>query len=352
MICKFSLARTTSWAGLIFYTLLSLMAVSASIAVAQEAGVTDSSAQLKQAWGKALIGKTIGYMPITLGMPLFREWGRVIKEEAEDEGMHFFVRDPNWSASAAAQALAAMIDMRPRPDVLVIHNPNVQVLAKLLEKAEKSGIYVIQVNMVSNYKTDVYVGADWERIGEVVGKEMCKDCGTGSGKSGKVAVVRGETTSAPEIEFLRVIEKELKKDPHIKLVSTQSAMWDGEKARNLTATILQQHPDLCFTYGNWGVMMLGAGNAVKQAGLTGKVIVAASCGGPPDICEDIRQGLLTKYWTYFAPRQGHDIMTAAKFLLQAGKKPGFFKIALYSPMELITKKNVDSMCWQEKEFKP
>jgi len=50
--------------------------------------------------------------------------------------------------------------------VLIVHNPDVNSYAKLLKRAEEAGIHVIQVNMRSNYSSDVYVGADWIAIGE------------------------------------------------------------------------------------------------------------------------------------------------------------------------------------------
>jgi len=307
----------------------------------------DSSADLRHNFVSSLKGKTIGFVPITLGMPLFRAWGNQIKKEAEEVGMKYIARDPNWSGSAMTQAVEALIAQRV--DVLVVHNINVSLLAKLLRRAQKAGIYVIQVNMISNYKTDTYVGADWHGMGETVARDMVKMCGKGTGKSGKVAVIVGETTSAPEIETYRAMRAVLANHPEMKLVSSQASNWNANKARDITATVLQQHPDLCYIYGNWGVMMYGAGQAAKEAGLADSVIVAASGGGPPDVCEAIKNGLLDRYWTYFAPRQGHDIMTAAKMLLQSGLKPGDIKVALYSPIELITTENADYKCWWREE---
>lgn len=307
----------------------------------------DTSAELRNKYVKSLKGKTIGFVPITLGMPLFRAWGSQIKREAEEAGMKYIGRDPNWSGAAMTQAVTALIDQHV--DVLVVHNINVSLLAKLLKRAEKAGIYVIQVNMVSNYKTDCYVGADWHGMGETVARDMVKMCGKGTGKSGKVAIMVGESTSAPEIETYRALRAVLANHPEIKLVSDQASNWDANKAHDIMATILQQHPDLCYIYGNWGVMMYGPGQAAKEAGLADSVIVAASGGGPPDVCEAIKTGVLDRYWTYFAPRQGHDIMAAAKMLLQSGLKPGTIKVSLYSPMELITKDNADYKCWWREE---
>ncbi len=63
--------------------------------------------------------------------------------------MTFDVRDPNWSTDAGAQAITSLIS--EKPDVIVVHNPDVQSYARLLKQAEEAGIYVVQVNMRSSY---------------------------------------------------------------------------------------------------------------------------------------------------------------------------------------------------------
>ena len=78
--------------------------------------------------------------------------------------MKIVVRDPNWNTNAGAQAVTTLIS--EKPDVIVLHNPDVQTYAKLIQKAEAEGIDVVQINMRSAYPSVVYVGADWVEIGE------------------------------------------------------------------------------------------------------------------------------------------------------------------------------------------
>ncbi len=291
----------------------------------------------------SLRGKTIAFVPVTLGIPLTEAWKNAMETEARALGMKFVVRDPNMDPTAMTQAVSSLI--AERPDVMVVHNPNVQLLAKLLKKAERAGIYVIQINMASNYRSSAYVGVDWYKMGQEIAADICKECGQGSGKSGKVALVQGPTTSAPSIEQVQGAMSVFKKYPEIKVVSNQAANWDGKQAHDLTAIVLKQNPDLCATYGMWGVMQLGAGQAVREAGLLDKVLVYASGGGNQIICDNIKAGIIDKYWNYDAPLQGHDIMAAAKMLLQSGLKPGQLKIALFSQAQMVTSKNTDGACW-------
>ena len=252
--------------------------------------------------------------------------------------MKAIIRDPNWSTQAESQALSALI--AEKPGVLIVHNPNVQLLAKQLEQAEKAGIYVIQVNMVSNYKTDAYVGVDWIKLGTDMATDIVKACGTGSGKSGKVQVIQGELTSATSLDQLKGAMAVFEKDKAIKVVSNQAANWDATKAHDITATVLQQNKDLCAVFGFWDTMTMGAAQAIKEANMTGKIGVWASGDGARSACDSVTSGAITRYYNYDAKGQGRDIATLAKFLLQSGAKPGSSKTALYSPFSVISKENV------------
>jgi ABC-type sugar transport system substrate-binding protein len=316
----------------------------AGSAFAQEMTGGKSSAELRQKVEKALHGKTIAWVPVALGVPLTDIWTKVMKEEAEQRGMKFVVRDPNWNSSAELQAVSALI--ADHPDVMVVHNPNVQLLAKELKRAEEAGIFVIQVNMVSNYKTDSYVGANWWDVGRTVGEDMVKQCGTGSGKSGKVAIIQGELTSAASIEQLAGTMDALNKDKAIKVVSSQAANWDATKAHDIMETVLQQHPDLCATFGFWGVMQAGAAQAIKAAGKLDQIKVYASGGDGKLDCENVDNGLFYKFLSYDSPSQARAIIQLATFMLQSGQKPGTFRTANFSTLTMLEKGKYDkSICY-------
>ena len=301
------------------------------------------SAELYNNFDKSLRGKTVAFVPIVMGLPLTEAWAKAIKTQCDKLGMKFVLRDPHADLSAMTQAISSLIS--EKPDVIIVHNNNVQLLTKLLKKAEKTGIYVIQINLMSQDVSSAYVGVDWYDLGQKMAKDICKACGKGSGKSGKVAIVQGMTTSATNIELMKGTLSVFEKYPEIKIVSNQAANWDPNKAHDITATVLKQHPDLCSIYSFWGIMALGSGHALKEAGLQDKVLVYSTGGGSQVICQNLESGLLDKYWSYDAPLQGHDIMTAVKVLLQSGFKPGQKSITLYSTTELITKENAANACW-------
>jgi ABC-type sugar transport system substrate-binding protein len=281
---------------------------------------TKTAHELRADYDKDLKGKTIAFLPIATGVPLMDEWGRVIKNEAEWRGMKFVIRDPALNMSAMQQALTALVDQKP--DVIVVQNPSVTLLMKELKRAEAEGIHVIQMNMSSNYKSDAFVGADWYEVGRMLAEDVVKACGTGSGTSGEVQIVQGELAAAASVDQIAGVMDTLKKDSAIKVVSNQAANWDANKALEISATVIQQHPNLCASIGFWGIMQSGAAQAIRNAGKINQVKVYASGEGSQLDCDQVAQGNFYKFLSYTATEQGHDAFVAAETLLEGGAKPG------------------------------
>jgi ABC-type sugar transport system substrate-binding protein len=210
---------------------------------------------------------------------------------------------------------------------------------KELKRAETQGIHVVQMNMSSNYKSDAFVGADWYEVGRLLAEDVVKVCGTGSGTSGEVQIVQGELTAAASVDQIAGVMDVLNKDKAIKVVSNQAALWDANKALEITATVIQQHPDLCASIGFWGIMESGAAQAIRNAGKIDKVKVYASGEGSQLDCDQVMQGNFYKFLSYTATEQGHDAFVAAETLLQSGNKPGTKHQEYYTRPRWLDKSN-------------
>src|SRR5580700_637322 len=316
-----------------------LLAGAPFIAMAQEEGGTKTAHELRADYNKAVEGKTIAFLPIALGVPLQDEWERVGRTEAAWRGMKYIVRDPNNNPSAMQQALTALVN--DKPDVLIVQNPSVTLLMKELKRAESQGTHVIQINMSSNYKSGAFVGADWREIGKMLATEVVKQCGTGSGKSGKVQIVQGELTAAASVDQVGGIMEVLNKDTNIKVVSNQAANWDANTALNVTATVIQQHPDLCASIGFWGIMESGAAQAIRNAGKIDDVKVYASGEGSQLDCDQVNSGNFYRFLSYKATEQGHDLVMAALTLLEGNQKPGTKHLEYYTRPVWLDKANAN-----------
>ena len=336
--------------NMVMLGMLSALVSAATILPATKADAqSDPRMQLRTDFDTIVKGKKVAWVPITLGNPLGDSWTKAMKGNFDRFGIEFVTRDPNFDSSAQLQAVTSMIN--EKPDVLIVQNPNVALLANELKRAMDLGIYVLQVNMRSNQPSDAYVGADYYDTGRLIAEDIGASCGGGK-SSGKVAIVQGEPTAAGSVDQLRGAMDVFKKNPSIKIVSTQAANWDTNKAYEITATVLQQHPDLCATYGFWGVMQTGAAQAVKAAGLAGKVKVYASSEGNWNDCDLVEQGLFYKILSYRSNIQGEQISDAVVTLLQGGAKPGTKNLIYLSNNYWVASKKDRNYCFEKNATTP
>ena len=306
-----------------------LVCLAAGTAAAQG----NTAQQLQEQWSKDVVGKTVVYIPVAYSVPLTRIWGERMQMIADRLGIKFEVRDPNFNTQREEQLLEAEIGQHP--DVLIVHNPNVQVLAPALQQAENAGIYVIQINMASRYKSDAFIGVQPNELGTQMAEAVVKACG-----GHKIALMDGEVTSAYSLGIMEGATAVFKQHPDIQIVSNQAANWDSKTAHDKAATVLQANPDLCAYMGWWSGQDSGIAQAVKQAGLQGKVKIFTTDGGEQPACEYLKEGLFYEDFIYPAVLQADQMMSTAVTLLQSKLKPGTLHVTVFSPVIPTTAENV------------
>src|SRR5262245_43281851 len=134
------------------------------------------------AYAGAMKDKRVVLIPMAMGFDLAQGWAAYLKREVEGWGGVFETRDPNWSTEAAAQAITEVISADPKPNVLVIHSPDLNSFSKLLKRAQKDGIYVILIDNPMNFAADAFIGSDWDMLGQLEAEAVVKGCGEGSSK--------------------------------------------------------------------------------------------------------------------------------------------------------------------------
>jgi ABC-type sugar transport system substrate-binding protein len=315
----------------------------ATLAPAAEAQSFDNNHAALMA---AVKGKTVGMLLTDTNTDLTIIWTKVLKHDLEKFGINLEIRDANWNPETQLQALEAFLAEEKKPDVLVIQNFNLTGAVRGIKTATESGIRVIQLNLPSRQLADAYVGVDYVQVGIETGEELVKSCGAGSGKSGKIAVIQGDITGADSLLQMQGLKQVLDQHPEIQVVSTQGTDWDPTKAHDVTATVLQQHPDLCAVYGLWDGHDIGSAEAIKEANLQGKVLNFTNGAGHRKACESVASGLFDKYWSYNSERQGSDLTTAVLMALQSKEPAGSNPQSFFTPLTIIDKENVHpSLCF-------
>jgi ribose transport system substrate-binding protein len=293
---------------------------------------------------KSMRGKTVAFVPISMGFDLPQAWVASLQHDADKYGYKLVIRDPNWDVAAGAQALTQLI--AEKPDVLIFHPLDMTAYAKLVKKASDAGIPTVQVNLKSLNTGDAYVGTDWYDLLYQEVEQMSKVCGPGT--SGKIALLQGAPTTATVVIGMQGVADALAKHPQLKVVATQAADWDATKAHDITATILKQNEDLCGVVGFWDGEDVGAAAAIKEAGKTGVVhLVTEGAGRQAAACDNIANGSFDAYVSQGADATGRDLAMTVRMLLQnKPEAPGKHPIALYSPLKLITKETLTPhSCW-------
>ena len=122
-------------------------------------------------------GKRVVFVPVFMGLDLTEGWSKIMTIQAKRLGYNYEVRNANFDTSAGVQILTQLLNEKPKPDVVVIQNPDVTSYAKLEKRMEDAGIRVIQLNMKSLTSTTGFAGADATVIGETQAEWVVKQCG-------------------------------------------------------------------------------------------------------------------------------------------------------------------------------
>ena len=299
------------------------------------------------AYDSAMKGKKVVLIPMAMGFDLAQGWAYYLKREVTGYGGTFETRDPNWVVDAGAQAITEVISSDPKPAVLIIHSPDLNSYSKLLKKAQAAGIYVVLVDNPANFPADAFVGSDWDRLGQLEAEALVKGCGPNSSK--KLGLVQGDQVNSSSLYQYNGIMKVLAKHPDFQVVAKPDSNWDATTSRNVTTTMLQQHPDICGIIDFWDGDATGSSAAIRDAGKQGKVFLVTTGGGEKVDCDNLESGVFGAVVMTELQNQSRDMNAVIKFLLQSGQPAGTSKTYIYTLEKATTKADIKpETCWDLK----
>ena len=167
-------------------------------------------------------------------------------------------------------------------------------MSRCSRRRRQDGIYVILIDNPANFAADAFIGSDWDRLGQLEAEAAVKGCGTNSSK--KIGLVQGDQVNASSLYQYAGIMKVLAKYPDFKVVAKPDSNWDATTARNVTATMLQQNPDICAIIDFWDGDATGAAAAIRDAGKEGKMFLVTTGGGEKVDCDKLRLGRIHAPW--------------------------------------------------------
>lgn len=163
-------------------------------------------------------------------------------------------------------------------------------------QANEKGIYVmnidekIDIDTLRNAGGSVIAFATTDNV--AVGEKGAKFIITQLGENGgDVAIIEGKAGNASGESRKAGATDAFKKANKIKLVASQPADWDRQKALDTATSYIQMYPNLKAIYCCNDTMALGALQAVINADKLGKIIVVGT-DGSAEALESIRAGQL------------------------------------------------------------
>jgi ribose transport system substrate-binding protein len=311
----------------------------------------DDSAQVdpqRAAYYDAFKGKKLVFISENQASEQGQVWYKSMQDTLLPLGMSVSVRDTKYDTSVGAQAFQEAI--ADGANVIAVWNADRSSYARLIQQAEHNGIYIVEINMGSSAPGDSFVGPDWQSI---MRRQIDATAAFCTGKSEKIAIVGGITNSAVDVLGMEGVDAGLKAHPELKVVSHQYANWDANQAKDITAAVLQQHPDLCGVVGSWNLMDEGEAAAISEAGLKGKVFLSTSGSGLSNgACDRVKDGTFNLYVSYNTQMQYVQIATVLQTLISSQLKPGTMTSVSYTPLTNITSANAGrpALCWSLDQF--
>lgn len=276
-------------------------------------------------------GKKVYYASLGKGWPLEDQWRNVFQELFTQLGMEYKQNAADIDPQKLAQNVQVLLNQKP--DVLIVHAADVTNINNLIKQAHEQGIYVLNLNLMTSQSVDGYVGGNFNEGEGALAKAMVSDCKQ-RGKT-KVAIVRGLAGDGLSQIAGDAYLREFKKGG-MQVVADQPQSYDATKAHDMADTVMQQHPDLCGFIGTWDGMMVGAAQAVKQAGKAGKVVVYTS-DSSISACAALKDGSMTMALDYGVAVMGQMVTSMVQYFLESGVKPGSTRAVTFPRYRLLDK---------------
>jgi len=160
-------------------------------------------------------------------------------------------------------------------DAIVIAPADSKALAPALKRAIDAGVTVVNIDnqldakVLTDAKLSIpFVGPDNREGAKEVGEVLAGKLQQGD----SVAIIEGIPTAFNSAQR-RLGFEDAMTEGGMKIVSTQSGSWEMAKANTVAAAMLSEYPDLKALLCANDSMALGAVQAVKSAGLNGKVCI-------------------------------------------------------------------------------
>ncbi len=240
--------------------------------------------------GQAADKIEIALVPPAMVSPFYQAVIQGAEEVAKKYGYELQILAPDREDDAAGllNIVETMISKKVSAIALCAMDEETSVTA--VQKANAAGIPIVLFNtLVELPAGDVfaYVGYDQRKGGAQVANYVLSKV---SGDI-KAAIIEG-LPSSYTTERAGGFNDVAATDARLKVVVSQAADWEREKAMNVVTNVLSANPEINVIFGLSDEMAIGAGQAVKAAGKSDAILIMG-LDGNESAFDAIRKGLIS-----------------------------------------------------------
>jgi len=186
--------------------------------------------------------------------------------------------DVEWTIQAAADPTKQIQDietmMAKDLDGMVILATESAPITPIAKKVKEAGIFLVSVDRgFLEPVADIFVEGDNKAFGRKSAEYIVKKLGG----QGNVVILEGipSTVNTDRVEAAREV---FAASPGIRILDSQSGMWNREKAYSVMQGILVKHPKIDAVWASDDDMALGAEKAIKEAGRENEMWMLGGAG--------------------------------------------------------------------------
>lgn len=245
-----------------------------------------------------------------------------------------------WDGVSAETNVSGQVDLLQNfltsgVDGLVYAATDAKTLSKVTDQALQKKTPVVNIDsgtdpqpkQVPVYATDNVQAAT--KVPDILAKKL-------GSKGGKVAFIPFQAGTVTNDQRTQGFKQGLKKHPDLKLVATQSSQSDVNTALRVTQDILTANPDLTAIFAANEPGVIGAAQAVKQAGKQGKITIVGWDAASDEV-KGVQDGEITALVVQNPFRMGYDATTAVVGKIRKGTTPKNEDTGV----TFVTKANID-----------
>lgn len=261
-------------------SLLSLLAGCGGSEQATKPGTGDSRSGKK---GQLVIGVT----NMTMKESVYHFMKAAAEKKAKELGVKLIWQssenDPQKQLSQVENFIAMGVD------AIVIEPARSDAAVPMVKRAKDAGIPVVNLEArIKGIKTDLRIGADCVRIGEMQVEDFVKSYGD---KPANVVILSGTKGDETAEDITKGNLNAIKRHPNIKVVMQQYHLeWDRQLAMNtMQNALVKTNKNIQAVFANNDTMAHGAMKAAEEAGVRDKIMFYGA-DNDKDSVEEILKG--------------------------------------------------------------